>query len=248
MSSAQAAARYIERGWVPVPVPAGEKNPGRDGWEKLRIGLEDIPRFFNNGQNIGLHCGEPSGWLVCVDLDTPEALKIAKRFLPQTLTSGRESTPDAHWWFTCEGAEHKVFNRLDAAKPLLELRSTGHHTLVEPSAHPSGERYCWSQNGHKIAKVSPEELLRRCQELATAALIARQLPKTSDEGGGGRHELAMALTGFILRRGLSEECVLRILQAGWDAKGYGGSRALSGIQPNGSGIIDRRLVASGWRS
>jgi hypothetical protein len=104
MSSAKAAARYIEQGWAPIPVPAGEKNPGRDGWQDLRLGLEDVPRYFTNGQNVGLHCGEPSGWLVCADLDVREALKIAGRFLPQTLTSGRESTPESHWWFICKGA------------------------------------------------------------------------------------------------------------------------------------------------
>jgi P4 family phage/plasmid primase-like protien len=35
--------------------------------------------------------------------------------------------------------------------------------------------------------------------------------------------MALALSGFLLRRGLSEKRVQAILQAGWDAKGYGGS-------------------------
>ena len=223
MSSAKAAARYIERGWVPVPVPPGAKSPGRDGWQDLRIGLEEVPSYFTNGQNIGIHCGEPSGWLVCVDLDTPEALELAGRFLPTTLTSGRDSSPAAHWWFTCRGAEHKVFHRFEDTKPILEIRSTGHHTLVFPSKHPSGEQYRWSASGNTPTEVSREDLQRCCRELASAALIAQALPKTSGEGGGGRHDLALALTGFMLRRGLSAESVLRVLVGGWDAKGYGGS-------------------------
>jgi putative DNA primase/helicase len=222
-ASAKAAARYIEQGWTVVPVPTGNKNPGRDGWQDLRLGLDDIPRYFANGQNIGIHTGEPSGWLVCVDLDVREALAVADRFLPLTLTSGRESTPDSHWWIICKGAEHKVFPRLEDSKPILEIRSTGHHTLVAPSTHPSGEHYRWSQRGLDVAKLTPEELLRCCRELATAALIGRHLPNTRAEGGGGRHELALAITGFLLRRGLSEECTSNILKAGWDAKGYGGS-------------------------
>ncbi|MCA1716262.1 MAG: phage/plasmid primase, P4 family [Actinobacteria bacterium] len=222
MSSAKAAARYIEQGWAPIPVPAGEKSPGRDSWQDLRIGLEDIPRYFTNGQNVGLHCGEPSGWLICADLDVREALEIASRFLPPTLASGRESTPESHRWFTCEGAKHTTFTDLDNSM-ILELRSTGHHTLVPPSTHPSGEQYQWTRNGHAPAKLGPEDLLIRCRELATAALIARRMPKTRAEGGGGRHELALAITGFLLRRGLSEERVQKILKAGWDAKGYGGS-------------------------
>lgn len=238
MSSAKAAARYIERGWAPIPVPAGAKNPGRDGWQDLRIGLEDIPRYFNNGQNIGLHCGEPSGWLVCADLDVAEARKLAERFLTPTLTSGRESTPDSHLWYIAEGAQHATFKDLDNSM-LLELRSTGHHTLVAPSTHPSGESYRWSRNATAPAKVDPEELLHACRALATAVLIARHLPKTRKEGGGGRHELALAITGFLLRRRLSEKNVRAILQAGWDAKGYGGSeRVRREAHRDLEGIVD----------
>ena len=254
MSSAKAAARYIERGWTPVPVPAGEKNPGRDGWQELRIGLEDIPRYFTNGQNIGLHCGEPSGWLVCVDLDAPEALRIADRFLPATLTSGRDSTPDSHRWYTAKGAEHTTFKDLTGSM-ILELRSTGHHTLVAPSSHPTGEHYRWNRNSREMVALEPEQLLRRCRELATAALIAQSLPKVRNEGGGGRHEIGLALAGFLLRRGLSEEIVLEILKAGWDSKGYGDSerdrrnahRDLEGLVPDTSARIREDKPATGGK-
>jgi hypothetical protein len=221
MDSAKAARWYIGKGFTVVPVPVGEKNPGRDGWESLRITLEEVPQYFNNGQNIGLHNGEPSRWLVCVDLDKPEAAMLAGRLFDPTLTSGRESTPDAHWWFFAEGAPHTTFKDLDGSM-ILELRSTGHHTLVQPSVHPSGERYRWSESGLSIATVSGEDLLRRCRELATAALIAKHLPKSRGEGGGGRHDIGMALAGFLYRRGLSEETIGKILHAAWDAKGFGG--------------------------
>jgi len=95
MSSAKAAARYIERGYTVVPVPAGSKNPGRKGWEGLRITLEEIPHYFNNGQNIGIITGKASGWLVTVDLDCPEAVTLAGRFLEPTLTGGRESVSES---------------------------------------------------------------------------------------------------------------------------------------------------------
>jgi putative DNA primase/helicase len=224
VSSAKAAAGYIERGYTVVPVPAGSKNPGRNGWEDLRITLKDVPRYFNNGQNIGIHNGEPSGWLVPVDQDVPEVRKIAGRFLAPTLTSGRDSAPDSHWWFVAPGCPHKTFKDLDGSM-LLELRSTGHHTLVEPSVHPSGEPYRWSRNGLQPVEISAEELIRACRELATTALIARHLPEVRDNrtgAGGGRHDLAMAIAGFMLRRGLSEDTVLKILRAAWDARGFGG--------------------------
>src|SRR5918997_1222832 len=94
----RAAARYFERGGAVIPVAPDSKKPGMDGWQDMRITVEDIPRYWTNGQNIGLLTGEPSGWLVDVDLDVQEAVRIAGRFLPQTLTSGRQSRPHSHWW------------------------------------------------------------------------------------------------------------------------------------------------------
>jgi hypothetical protein len=224
MSSAKAAARYIERGYTVVPVPAKSKNPGRRRWEDLRIGLQDVPRYFTNGQNVGLHNGEPSGWLVPVDQDVPEVRKIAGRFLHPTLTSGRASTPDSHWWYVATGCPHKTFRDLDTSM-ILELRSTGHQTLVEPSVHPSGEAYRWSRSGLQPEEISAEELVRACRELASAGLIARHLPELRDNrtgAGGGRHDLALAIAGFMLRRDLPEDVVLKILRGAWDARGFAG--------------------------
>jgi hypothetical protein len=82
----KAAAGYMRSGAAVIPIPAGSKNPGFGGWESLRISAADIPNYWTNGQGIGLLTGEPSGWLVDVDLDVAEAAKIAGRFLPQTLT------------------------------------------------------------------------------------------------------------------------------------------------------------------
>lgn len=228
MSSASAAARYVKGGVCVIPVPAGEKNPNRSGWESLRITAEDIPSYWSNGQNIGIHTGEPSGWLVDVDLDTPEARKIAGRFLPVTLTSGRDSSPDSHWWYYAKGAEYQTFTELPPdSKPVLELRSSGHHTLVYPSIHPSGERITWSESGLETQRVAAADLLEACRKLASAALIARHLPELKDKrtnAGGGRHHLALALAGFMLRRGVSEEDVLALLRAAWDAKGFAGDQ------------------------
>jgi hypothetical protein len=120
----QAAARYISRGVAVIPVPAGEKNPRRTGWETLRITEEEIPNYWTNGQNVGLLCGEPSGGRVDVDLDPDEAVKIAGRFLPPKLTSGRESRPHSHWWYIARGAESCDWKDTDGTK-LVELRSTG---------------------------------------------------------------------------------------------------------------------------
>jgi hypothetical protein len=226
----EAAAGYIERGWAPVPVPAGEKSPNRQGWQKLRVRAEEVPRYFKDGRNIGLHCGEPSGWLVDADLDCEEALKIAGRFLSPTLTSGRQSTPDSHWWYYAQETEYKKFEDIDGST-ILELRSTGHHTLVSPSRHPSGENYSWSASGLDIERVGAASLLFDCRQLASAALIARHLPE------GGRHDICMALSGFMLRRGLSEETTANIQHAAWDARGFAGDREARDAHKDIEGIV-----------
>jgi hypothetical protein len=219
-----AATKYIARGVAVIPVPDGEKKPGLPGWQDLRLTEEDVPRYWTNGQNIGALNGKPSGWRVCVDQDVAEALNMAGRFLPPTLTSGRESRPHSHWWYVSPAAETEKFKDVDGTM-LLELRSTGCQTIVAPSVHPTGDKYVWhGESGLEMAHIDAAELRDRLRELATATLIARHLPPIKDEAtneGGGRHDYAMALLGFLLRPGrLDTRTALKILTAAWDAKGW----------------------------
>jgi Bifunctional DNA primase/polymerase, N-terminal len=126
---------------LPV-VPNEGKRPLLKGWTDERLSEEDLPRYFGNGQNVGLVNGEPSGGLVTVDMDVPEAPKIADRFLPKTVRSGRESTPDAHAWYRAPGMRTKKWQDTDDTV-LLEARSDGCQTLAPSSKSISGERYGW---------------------------------------------------------------------------------------------------------
>src|SRR5215210_7177856 len=133
----RAAERYMHAGLAVIPVPAGSKNPNRQDWQKERWRIEDVPEQWSNGQGIGLLTGEPSGWLVDIDLDCPEAVSVAGRFLAPTRTSGRPSARDSHWWYRCEGIESVTFEDLEG-ETILEARSSGRQTVVAPSLHPSG--------------------------------------------------------------------------------------------------------------
>jgi putative DNA primase/helicase len=152
MSILRAAEKYICRGFAVVPVPHGKKGPILKGWEDLRLTLEELPQYFNGRpQNVGLILGNPSRGLVDVDLDAEEAGKVAGRFLPPTLTSGRESSPHSYWWYVSPGAETVRYKDTDG-EVLVELRSTGCQTVVEPSMHPSGERVVWHDTGPNSAR------------------------------------------------------------------------------------------------
>src|SRR5918993_4089224 len=121
MSTLRAAEEYICRGFAVVPVPHGKKGPILKGWEDLRLTLEELPQYFNGRpQNVGLILGNPSGGLVDVDLDAEEAAKVAGRFLPPTLTSGRESSPHSP-----EGYPYPVVRNAAGC-----LRSVSEHSTI----------------------------------------------------------------------------------------------------------------------
>jgi putative DNA primase/helicase len=195
-------------------------------WQDLRLTAADVPKHFTNDQNVGIINGEASGWLATVDLDCPEAVKLAGRFLEPTLTSGRESVPDGHWWYVSRGLEHRAFEGIPKTASegtILELRSTDHQTVVEPSVHPSGERYRWSRSGLEPFELTADELTAAARRLAVAALVSRHLPEPKGRGGGGgRYHYALALAGYLLRHGEVPDGVERLLKAAWDARGWEG--------------------------
>ena len=92
----EAARDYLRRGWAPVPIRPGDKRPPKhlSGWQNLRVGEMDIPGLWSNGEGIGLLLGDPSGGLVDVDLDCPEAIRAAELLLPETSqVHGRRGAP-----------------------------------------------------------------------------------------------------------------------------------------------------------
>ena len=138
----ESARTYLSRGYAVIPVPARKKVPVLKGWTDLRLSESDLPAHFNGTGNIGVLLGEPSGWLIDVDLDCDEAVALAPKFLPPTgATSGRPGKPASHWWYVCEGIKTRKHQDPVSKKMIVELRSTGAQTVVGPSIHPSGEPY-----------------------------------------------------------------------------------------------------------
>lgn len=78
-----AALSQIKKGRCVIPIPHGSKAPRIKDWQALRITEADADQYFNGeAQNIGLLLGEPSGWLIDVDLDCSEAVIAAREFFP----------------------------------------------------------------------------------------------------------------------------------------------------------------------
>jgi hypothetical protein len=208
---AEAARYYLDRGFLPIPVIPRGKKPIGDGWEQQRPTAETIADLFpaDGHRNVGLLLGKPSGGLVDVDLDSPEAIAAAPVLLPPTgWVSGRASCPRSHWWYRVEQPPDKAStkykdlggqagesvdededqedeNRDTGGKRvvLVELRSTKGQTVVCPSVHPSGEPVVWHEFGQP-ANVPLPELLTAVGRVAAAALLARQ---RSSARAGHRH-------------------------------------------------------------
>jgi len=146
MDVVTAALGYRARGFFCVPIPTGEKGPRISGWQKLRLEAEALRDSFTaKTSNVGIVLGKPSGWLVDVDLDCPEAIELAAEYLPATgAITGRTGRERSHWWYICEGCETKRYKDSElsnGAATTVELRSTGLQTVVGPSIHPDGSVY-----------------------------------------------------------------------------------------------------------
>ncbi len=137
VSPLEAAREYVRRGWRVVPIPFKRKGAKIDDWGKMTLTEAELPAYFDQPANIGLILGEPSGWLVDVDLDCQEAIEIAEQYLPPTpAVTGRPSKPRSHYWYYAPGAVTARHADPVTRDMIAEFRSTGVQTVVGPSIHP----------------------------------------------------------------------------------------------------------------
>ncbi|HVU63063.1 MAG TPA: phage/plasmid primase, P4 family [Phycisphaerales bacterium] len=180
-SRLEAAQDLLRQGRIPIPVPAGKKCPAMSQWQRFRPHAAELPEHFSGAGNIGVLLGEPSGGLVDVDLDCPEALELADRFLPHTpVVTGRRSTPRSHRWYIAVGATTAQYRDPTTRKMIVELRSTGAQTLVGPSVHPeSRESYDRLEGQPAIVDAAN---LAMCVSALAAAVVRMRYPDRSAVG------------------------------------------------------------------
>ncbi len=169
----EAAREYVRRGWRVVPIPFKQKGAVIRDWGQMALTEADLPAYFDQPANIGLILGEPSGWLVDVDLDCPEAIEIAERYLPPTpAVTGRPSKPRSHYWYYATGAVTKKHTDPVTHKMIAEFRSTGVQTVVGPSIHPD-DREPYEILAAEPATVSAPMLAACVEALATRVVELR---------------------------------------------------------------------------
>ena len=82
---------------------------------------------------------------------------------------------------------------------VLEWRSTGGHTLVEPSVHPDGDRYVRHERG-RPARITLAHLRSAVIHTAIAALAARYWPAPGGRQISKRTGAGQAYDGSIPER------------------------------------------------
>lgn len=169
----KAAERYLSRGWSVIPIPHRTKKAIDKGWPQMRLTHETLDQHFNGRpQNVGVLLGEPSGWLIDVDLDHQRAVELAPQYLPPTpLVFGRPGKPRSHWLY--RAAAPLVTEKFSSKSSgmIVEVRSTGTQTVFPPSVHESGEPIAWEDESQAPAEVDPRELLESAKRLAHAVLV-----------------------------------------------------------------------------
>jgi hypothetical protein len=195
----EVAKEYKDKGWKPIPVPAGEKGPRDPDWQSRTYD----PQHFN-GHNVGVQLGPVSHGLTDIDLDCPEAVALASHFLPQTgAIFGRASKPKSHYLYVIEDPDPKATEKIndDQGNTIIELRmgggGKGAQTVFPGSVHPEGEKIEWAMTGDP-ARTKCADLKNAIMKIAVASLLARHWP------AHGRHDVSMRCGGFLAR-------------AGWDA-------------------------------
>jgi putative DNA primase/helicase len=213
---------YDNEGIKLVRLSHRTKKPVDIEWQRRPLALEDVQEWVRSGGDVGWQCGKVSGWMSAVDLDCREAQRLAPRFLPETLRGAKGKETPSQYFYRSPDLGYKKFSEIGGTAELIALKASnngrGHQVAVAPSVHREKGPYHFigGYNPAAIAVVDKDELRHRVGMLATAALIARLLPPSRDEGGGGRHDLALALSGYMLRNGEAVEDVEKMLTAAWE--------------------------------
>jgi hypothetical protein len=198
INSQQIAESWLGLGIQPIPIESKKQRPkGGKGWNKLLVTRETIQHFFEPGDNVGGLWGEPSGWIIDIDLDCDEATEVAPVYLPETFIYGRRSRPSTHYLYRCEGISTTKWHD-EEKSVIVEIRSTGSQSVLPPSIHPEDERY---EINHDVPfkTIGRRELENKINWIAAAALLIRHYPEE-----GGRHDYVHIVTGTLLWSNWSE--------------------------------------------
>jgi P4 family phage/plasmid primase-like protien len=252
MDAAEQIRAYLANQWKPIRLNGDTKRPVDERWPDRWVSEEDLIAWHRRGGGIGIQVGRVSDHIACIDLDTPEARRLAPHFLPDTLKAGKEAEDLAsHWVVRSEGVSYLKI--ADGASEVISLKASGpdndfagHQFCVAPSMHATKGAYRWMPefDPSKVRDMGPEALRDAVRRLGVASLILKYLPKD------GRHEYSKAIAGTLLRRGYDAEGLAEIMEIVWTearAPRNGVKNAAKNVFDTAERILDEKSVTGKTR-
>ncbi|MBS1819606.1 MAG: hypothetical protein JSU08_16860 [Acidobacteria bacterium] len=208
--------RYSDLGFRLVFYPSKSKAPNEKGWTEKIYTLAD----YQPGDNVGAMLGHeiaPGRFLADFDIDSYHA-SLVTRLLPRTdFAFGRASKPVSHLMVTTSRpvVSYQYRDVDDAKTVLIELRGTkqdgsvGLQTMMPPSVHPNGETVTMHPSAAlALAHYEAELAERGVRHYAIGSILVRNLRHR-----GFGHEVRLAISGFLLQSGMTQQDVIVLGEA-----------------------------------
>ena len=183
---------YLDNGFKIAPVRKGEQYPPFENWTNREFKASE----FKSHHGIAIVCGRPeNNPIVDIDLDIPEAVRLAPLLLPNTgCIFGRLTNPKSHYLYRANGPTKKwKQNKIGC---IAEIRGLKAITVAPPSPHhKTGEDREWDICLPKqIQVIGYDELVDKINTLASCAMLASLWPTA-----GMRHDYALGVGGWLAK-------------------------------------------------
>ena len=196
-SASDAAKTYNDLNWKVILIEHKSKACHIKSWQDSKIEAKDIPTSFIEPCNVGVLLG--GSMLTDVDIDSSYAIPFLSWLPPTDVRWGRLGNPNSHHLY--EGV-HQSRSFKNSSGVIIEIRSRGCYAVMPPSVHPDGESYIWESFG------TPGKSDRLEQAVIKIFIAATLFPYWKQSV---RHDLALAISGLLLKGGWARNDVMDLV-------------------------------------
>src|SRR5215212_1901383 len=201
------AAEYRRRGWSPIPIKEGSKEPNLlelRPYLNRKATKEELNAWRWSG--VGIVTGPVSGVLV-LDVDGTEVEDELQKYGHPVTPMVRTANGGLHLYF--KHPEQHVRTGIRVA-PGLDVKASGGYVVAPPSLGPNGRPYEWIVSPEEADLAEPPRwlmnLLAEERSKGPAPLVGERIPS------GKRNDALASLAGTMRRRGMGEAEILAALQ------------------------------------
>lgn len=208
-----------KQGFKPVALRKQSKAALGQQYVDLNYNPPDDSEWLRRDIGIGVVTGPSHSGPIDIDLDCPEAIFFAERFLPSTpAIFGRKSKLRSHYLYRVDDAVSKLaFIDPIARSTICEIRADGGHQTVFPGSlhEATGEEIQWADNPFPdVVRVNFADLNLSVRKVAIATLIARHM-----WAEGQRNEICKHLAGVFYYQEWTLDETKALIQAIMDYSG-----------------------------